>query len=396
MDFLKEIEKIGLSEDEYKDCLQDIQDKVFGLNDLEWGEIKEKYNLPMSIDSLRKSNSLPFGGAFVAEYLKKDNIDCPNTFVEQMDKIRKEKQKLSDERTALRKLSREDARAEENFNILANLIRENGQNTFEPIQIDLEDYGNDIIACISDLHIGLDADSMFGKYNSDIAKQRMIQYIVEIIKIQRMHNSQNIYLACLGDLISGNIHPTVRLENREDAVTQVQMAGELLAAFVYELSKHFNNVYIADVPGNHSRLGLKDECLRDERLDDLIIWYMKAKLEVLKNVHFIEEKYDATISAMNIRGNEYLLAHGDFDRFSEAGINKLIAFLGHKPAALFVGHLHHCSFDDINDVKMIRSGSFAGTCDDYTVSKRLYSKPSQMVCIADEDGIKAMYPVILK
>jgi hypothetical protein len=45
---------------------------------------------------------------------------------------------------------------------------------------------------------------------------------------------------------------------------------------------------------------------------------------------------------------------------------------------------------------MIRSGSFAGTCDDYTVSKRLYSKPSQMVCVADEDGIKAMYPVMLK
>ena len=396
MDFIKEIEKIGLSEEEYKDCLQDIHDKVFGLNDLEWGEIKEKYNLPMSIDSLRKSNSIPFGGAFVAEYTHKDTVKYPNTYVEQMDKIRKEKQKLSDERTALRKLSRDDARGEENLSILADLIKENGRNTFEPINVRLEDHGNDIIACISDFHLGIDADSMFGKYNSDIAKDRLIQYIVEIIKIQRMHKSQNIYLTLLGDLISGNIHPTVRLENREDAVTQVQMAGELLSAFAYELSKHFNNVYIADVPGNHSRLGLKDECLRDERLDDLIVWYMKAKLEVLNNVYFIEEKYDATISAMNIRGNEYWLAHGDYDRFSEAGINKLIAFLGHKPTALFVGHLHHCSFDDINDVKMIRSGSFAGTCDDYTVSKRLYSKPSQMVCIVDEYGIKAMYPVMLK
>lgn len=395
MDFIKEIEKVGLTEEEYKACLQDIRDKVFGLNDLEWGEIKEKYNLPMSIDGLRKANALPFGGAFVAEYEKSKQPKGSASYIEQMESLRKEKQKLSDERAALRKMSREDARGEENLNILANLIRENGKNTFQLININVEDVGNDLIACISDLHLGLDADCLFGKYNSDIAKQRLVQYIVEIIKIQRTHHSQNIYLALLGDLISGCIHPNIQLENREDVVTQVQMAGELLSAFAYELSKHFNNVYIADVPGNHSRIGLKDACLREERLDDLIVWYMKAKTSVLKNVHYIEEKYDETIGSITVRGNEYLIAHGDFDRYSETGLNKLIAFLGHKPAGLFVGHLHHCSFDDINDVKMIRSGSFAGTCDDYTVSKRLYSKPSQMVCVADEDGIKAMYPVIL-
>lgn len=396
MDFIQEIEKIGLTEEQYQSCLQDIQDKVFGLNDLEWGEIKEKYGLPMSIDSLRKSNSVPFGGAFVAEYIKDKHIDVPDSFIEQMEMIRKEKQKLSDERTALRKMSRDDARAEENFNILANLIKEHGKTLFDPVEVKNEDYGNDIIACISDLHLGLDTKTMFGEYNSDIAKRRIRDYLIEIIKIQQQNKSQNIYLAILGDLISGSIHPTIRLENRENVVEQIQMAGEYLAAFTYELSKHFSNVYIADVPGNHSRIGLKDEVLRDERLDDLVVWYMKAKLEVLRNVHFIEEKFDETLGFFNVRGNEYLIGHGDFDRFSEAGINKLIAFLGHKPVGLFVGHLHHCSFDDISDVKMIRSGSFAGTCDDYTVSKRLYSKPSQMVCIADKNGIKAMYPVILK
>ena len=54
----------------------------------------------MSIDSLRKSNSVPFGGAFVAEYIKDKHIDVPDSFIEQMEMIRKEKQKLSDERTA--------------------------------------------------------------------------------------------------------------------------------------------------------------------------------------------------------------------------------------------------------------------------------------------------------
>ena len=396
MDFIEEISKIGLTEDEYEACLQDIQDKVTGINNCEWGEIKEKYDLPMSIDTLRKANSMPFGGAFVAEYLMRNQEDLPTTYVEQMEKIRKEKQKLSDERSALRKKSRDDARGEENLSILESLIRNNGKTTFEPFDVSVDDLGNDMIACLSDLHLGLDAKTLFGQYNSDIARNRLRDYLIEILKIQRVHKSQNLYLLCLGDMISGNIHTTVRLENRENVVEQVQMASEYIAAFIYELSKHFNNIYVADVSGNHSRIGLKDDVLRNERLDSLIVWYCEAKLSHIKNICFIKDKYDDTIGFINVRNHEYLLCHGDYDRFSEAGLNKLIAFLGHKPAGIFVGHLHHCTYDDLNDVKMIRSGSLAGTCDDYTISKRLYSKPSQMVCIADEDGIKAMYPVMLR
>ena len=54
------------------------------------------------------------------------------------------------------------------------------------------------------------------------------------------------------------------------------------------------------------------------------------------------------------------------------------------------------TYDDINDVKLIRSGSFVGACGNYEIQKRLYSKPSQMVCVVDDKGIKAFYPVILK
>ena len=50
---------------------------------------------------------------------------------------------------------------------------------------------------------------------------------------------------------------------------------------------------------------------------------------------------------------------------------------------------------DIANVKIIRSGSFRGTTDDYTISKRLSGKPSQMVCVIDRDGIKACHPVSL-
>ena len=398
MNIDEELSKVGLNRDQYENLMIDVRDKVNGNVDLEWAEIIAKYNLNMSVDFFRQAVSRkPFGGAFASEYfMQQQSTAFPSTYEEQMSAIRKEKQKLSDMRSAMRKNDRDDARAEENLKMLADMISENGRNTMPPVSVELKDNGNDLIVCLSDFHLGINADTVFGKYNSDIAKDRLIQFFVEIIKIQKTHGSQNVYLTCLGDMISGSIHPTVQLENRENVVQQVQMASEYIAAFTYELSKYFENVYVADVAGNHSRIGLKDNCLRNERLDDLIVWYLKAKLGHISHIHFVEDVYDETISAIEVRGNEFLLVHGDYDMFSEAGLNKLCMFIGHKPCGILLGHLHHCSFDDINDVKLIRSGSFAGTCDNYTIQKRLYSKPSQMVCVVNQDGVQAFYPVMLK
>ena len=44
---------------------------------------------------------------------------------------------------------------------------------------------------------------------------------------------------------------------------------------------------------------------------------------------------------------------------------------------------------------MIRSGSFCGTGDDFTVSKRIYGEPQQMVVVVNDNGVMACYPVDL-
>jgi len=73
-----------------------------------------------------------------------------------------------------------------------------------------------------------------------------------------------------------------------------------------------------------------------------------------------------------------------------------VMMLGYKPTAIFYGHLHRCSYDDISGVKIIRSGSFCGTVDDYTISKRLSGKASQMVCVLDHTGVTTCYPIDLQ
>lgn len=391
MNIDEELSKAGLTREQYEACMDDISDKLNGFNDMDWSEIQAKHNINFNIDNLRKANARPFGGAFAKEYYSAKR--CGTT--EQMAEIRKERQKLFDERAALNKINRENSRIEQDLNYLEELIK---QNTYKAISApEIKQSDNDLLIAVSDVHMGLDVSNNFGKYNSEIANQRMSQYLGEILKIQKLHNSEKAYVGMCGDLVSGLIHSTVQLENRENVVEQIQKVSEMIAGFVYELSKHFSEVYINSVAGNHSRLNQKkDQVLRDERLDDLCLWYLKAKLDNLENIYFVDDRnYDPTIGVFYIRNKEYLLCHGDYDNFSESGISKLVMMIGHKFAGLLVGHLHRCSLDEIAGVKILRSGSFSGAIDNYTVSKRISGDPSQLVCVVNDKGIEALYPVKL-
>ena len=316
-------------------------------------------------------------------------------YEKQRQEIYKAKQKLADERCALNRILRDSSRNNENVEILKKTIEENGRTTLPPVKVN-KTGSNDIVVCVSDVHLGLDTANGFGKYNSDIASKRMSEYIEYIKHYGDIYSAVNCYVLLLGDLVSGSIHLTTQLENRENAIRQTQLVSELVSSFVYELSTVFSSVFVNSVSGNHSRIGLKDQVLRNERLDDIALWYMKAKLSHLNNIYYLnEDNYDCTIGKVTVRNKEYWLVHGDYDSFSESGVSKLVMLLGKKPEGIFYGHLHTCSYDEISNVKIIRSGSFCGTSDDYTISKRLSGKPKQMICVVDNTGITGVFPVEL-
>lgn len=389
------LQELNLTEEQYENCLSDIIDKINGVNDLDWSEIVAKYNLNIANDTLRKASSTIFGGAFVKQYFNnKNDNNKDDKYDIQLREIRREKQKLFDERAAFNKSNRDIARLQQDLEYLETLIKD---TEYEPFKvISREDKGKDLIVLLSDMHIGLESNSAFGAYNSEIAKEMLAKYLGEVIKAIELYEIQNVYVIILGDNINGNIHSTVRLQNREDVVEQIQLASEMISDFVYQIAKNCKNIYVNAIGGNHSRLGNKDDVLRDERLDNIVVWYAKAKLQNIDNIIFAEEEnIDATISKNTIRGKIYYSVHGDYDSYSESGINKLVSMTKEFPSCIFYGHLHHNSYDDINDIKIIRSGSFAGTGDDYTISKRISGKPSQAMCVVDETGIVNFIPVSL-
>lgn len=309
--------------------------------------------------------------------------------------LERAKIQFRDERNAWQKQNYMAARAEQKLDYLENFIKENGKSKYNikysPI-VNVE--GNKVmVVCLSDLHIGACYDSMWGKYNSDIAKERLTEYLGEVIKIGKRHDVAEVVVLGIGDEISGNIHTSIQVQNRENVIEQIMLASEMIADFIAELCNCFDVGYI-NIGGNHSRISKKEEALKDERLDRLIGWYVSKSLSHVENFTYIESE-DTTIGVVDILNQKIWVTHGDYDSFNKGGLSNLVLAMGYKPMAVFTGHMHTSAMDDIADIKFIRSGSFGGSGDDYTVEKRLTGKPSQTVAIFNCDGVECLYPVML-
>lgn len=314
----------------------------------------------------------------------------------QKRELERKKIQFRDERNAWQKQNFTDARVEEKLDKLESELTSLGRTNFDEHNNVSINSDNDMLIILSDLHIGQTFDSIFGKYNTDIAKDRLNQLLNEVISIRELHNSKNCYVSLQGDLISGNIHKSIQVSNRENVIEQIKIATELISSFCYELSLHFETVFMSNVSGNHTRMDRKDDAIHDERLDDIISWAVELSIKHIDNFHVLHRNIDTGISDILIRGKSYIAVHGDYDGFNKSGVQNLCLTLGFVPYAITYGHLHVCSVDETNGVKMIRGGSLAGCGDSYTIEKRLTGKPSQMVCICTDKGVKAYYPIELK
>lgn len=313
--------------------------------------------------------------------------------------IKKEKIKLRDERTESNRGIRIEARVEDKLDYFEKIIANQGRVDYKPLkpaerELIKTKSDNDLVIMLSDLHIGQTFASAWGRYNLEVAKDRMNQYLNKIIEIKDRHNSENCFVTLQGDMISNSIHKTIAITNRENVIEQVISASEMITAFLAELSKIFNNVTIASVVGNHSRIDKKEDALKDERLDTLIEWYAKSKLENFENIEFIEP-YDNTFNCFVVRNKHYFIVHGDYDKFDMAGVAKLSMMAGYFPYCILFGHRHFPATTEINGIKLVQSGSFPGAGDDHTIELRLSGKPSQTVLVCNEDGIECNYTVEL-
>lgn len=312
----------------------------------------------------------------------------------------KERQKFFDQRNAFNKLIRERSRQEELNEILVEAVRSGNlpRLAYEPCHIEPSD--NDLLVSLNDIHYGADVDNHWNTYNSNVCREMMCRYLDKVVAIGETHGSENCIVWSNGDAISGNIHQSIAVTNKENVIEQIKGVSELIAEFIAELSKHFRSVVFVSVAGNHSRITPnKDDALLSERLDDLVEWYLGARLQNFENVTIgaaegSSVKIDSTMYLINIRGKTYCGVHGDFDG-SASKVQALQTMARTPLYAVLSGHLHHNKIDEVQGVKTIMAGSFLGM-DDYCVQKRIYGKAEQMVCICDAEGVRCSYGVPLQ
>lgn len=390
--------KSGENEEQYLWRLGQAKDS--GLIALDWNEIADimnrefredesEYRSESAYRKLYQYSKRFYDSGVFDRYTSED--ERIKELLEAKHALQIEKQKLSDERTELNRALREQARKEAYIDLVSRQIQKVEPLKLEYTEKDYRSTDNDLICHITDLHAGIDIDHWYNRFNMDILRERLWNYLDQLFVIQKRHNSQNCYVV-IGEILSGLIHHELRIENNENVVEQFIYVSSLLSEFLAEVSKRFNKVYVYVTPGNHSRVvANKEMSLRGENFDVLLPHYLKASLQNYTSIVIEDNMKDCDVATFKVRNSNVFGVHGDKDEISNV-VQRFTMIFGIKPDIVLMGHRHTNAMTTIYDAKVIQSGCVSGS-DNYCLDRRLKNRPEQTVSVVDDDGLVCIYDV---
>ena len=371
------------------------------VDDLDWSDICDLMGLDLNKDSLRKSQDTEFGGLAVYNKMKKRMIeekpeDYKSEIQVQLQELKKERVKIADERAALNRKIRKEARKEDMRDLAlecADIIAKNN-----PL-VELKEYKIDkptrktALLTLSDLHFGFGIDEFNNTYNPEVFKTRFNLLLNQTIKYVRENSVERIFILGLGDYLSGIIHNGVRIENRERIVKQVINISEALCDFLMRLSM-YAPIYYYDVSDNHGRIFTKDDGSNDDNFSLFVKWYLQARFKDSEKIHIMDNDINEEIGTVEIYGRNYGFTHGHRDKIGEV-VQNLSLMTKKFYDAIFIGHCHHYEATETHGTYVFMSGTLSGT-DEYANNLRKTSNPSQNLYILNpEDGIECQYIIKL-
>lgn len=376
------------------------QAKDSGILDMSWDDIADVINkeignedMPFSSSAFRKPyqqakrfyDAGVFGEMSDGEYLKE--------LKSQKQELEKQKVKVRDERNELKRVIREEARKE---SFKDQVLRSIAESDCHPLLYDemkkfdgVLKSDNDLIISMTDLHTGIEIDNYFNKFNEDVLRERMNNYLDKIFEVQLRHGSENAHVI-LSELVSGIIHTELRIENNQNLIDQFLTAANYISQFLSELSYRFEEVNVYMCPGNHSRISpKKEDSLKGENIDHLAIPFLEAKLQNFENINFHNNNIEESIAMFSVRGNVIMASHGDKDSPGNV-VQKFTLMFGMRPDLVYLGHRHTNAMTTVYDTKVIQSGCMSGL-DNYCMDKRLKNKPEQTISVVTENGLECLY-----
>ena len=322
-----------------------------------------------------------------------------DTYAEELQdlilKYKKERIKLSDERIQnnayIRKLSREETLKDIALSVAEKMTEKKLLDFHRPICY--EDTGKEAILMISDWHYGIQIDNYWNVFNPDVCVKRVNRLKAEVLRLHDQYNFSRLHVVNLGDLISGRIHSQIRIENREDVISQTIHVSEILAELLTDLSEFVETDYY-DCLDNHSRLEPnKKESLNLESLVRIIPWYLRSRLKG-SAVTIHTNTYCDDIIDFYCLGHHIAGVHGHKDRVSTV-IDRLSGLCENRFDLITTAHNHHFAADEKNKCVVVSNSSLMGT-DNYSVDLRLSATPSQNLIVVTADNVtESIHRIIL-
>lgn len=372
------------------------------LADADYVELSEKlYGQPYSSDVARR---MMYGSRKTLELLDSQQIAAVedssvlSDIDEKIIELKKERQKFFDQRREYSKIIAAEARYEHIIDELrrsSNSLIHTVGCLYESDNVKhLETYDSEAVLVFSDWHYGLNAKNVFNTFNTDICKSRVMFVTNKAIQKLSLHKCSKLHIVVLGDLIHGAIHTSARVASEELVCDQLMQVSEVLAQTIEKLSMYVPETCVYVTYGNHARtIQNKGDSIHRDNMERLVPWWLSQRLMMHENIHIIEESENEFL-LINTCGKNICASHGDNDYVGNA--SRILPTLfqskfGVNIDYILLGDKHHReSFEELG-ITSILCGSLCGT-DDYANNKRLYSTPSQILLIFnDEDGLDAEY-----
>lgn len=308
-----------------------------------------------------------------------------------------EKIRFQDQKREYMKYLREKARIDHIKDEMVKAVY--SLNKTKPIQWSMPEYKSNKLrhgaSLNSDWHKGLFASNHWNMFDDNEFYKRIDTLVTKTIEYGREQSIDTLHFFLLGDLINGLIHNITRITSSEDAVTHTMSCAETVAEMIAKYASEFNLVKIYNCRGNHERVTQnKKESIAKESFNDIIPWYLKARLSHIRNIEFVQNTIDDEIIVTDILGYKIFATHGDKDKVNNV-VQNLTLMTRQFPDYVFMGHTHHHEENETHSVEVIVNSSFSGV-DEYAKDIRKTSKASQKFIVFEEGkGRRCTYPIYL-
>lgn len=357
---------------------EDIADIMNNLLGYDYGEAKYRKQFAIIKKILETSDSKIIFGSY------KNDGDVENN-IEQLKEIKeelyKERCKIQDANREKRSLLREEARFENLKEVLRdNLNKFSNFKVAEYKPLEKNTIRKPAILQLSDWHCGAIIKNQFNTYNVEKLKKRATIIRDKTLDYCQQHGVTDLVIEINGDMINGQIHVSNRVQSEESAVQQIVTVSDILAKIINSLKPYFNAITIVTTLGNHGRLlSNKSETITNENFEMLIPIMLRDKLQDVKVID--SQGFDFV--TYKLQNKVIMLSHGQNDKLNKT-ISDFSKMFKVVPNEVHLGHTH--SYQDINDcnVNVTVNGSLMGS-DDYAISIRKITKPSQNLIIYDND-----------